>query len=74
MGLTGAEYLDPANIYTVKAPPGKLGVFVDTPYSGPAVVCVLKETYVLNGQVKMGDCLLDMDDEDVTFLSPVNIS
>ncbi|KAL7556928.1 hypothetical protein ACA910_006172 [Epithemia clementina (nom. ined.)] len=70
----GPEYRDPKHLYTVEAPPGKLGVIVDTPDSGPGVVFAVKETSVLVGKIQVGDRLLSVDDEDVTKLSPVHIS
>lgn len=69
----GPEY-SPENIFTIEAPPGKLGVVIDTPDAGPAIVHSLKENSVLVGLVRPGDRVLAVDDEDVTFLAPVNIS
>ena len=70
----GPDYADSRYIYTVQAPPGKLGVVVDTPDSGPAVVFTVKESSVLQGELQVGDRLLAVDEMDVTALSPVNIS
>lgn len=56
------------------APAGKLGVVIDTPDSGYPVVYNVKSQSVLIGQLRVGDKLVSIDDEDVTGLSAVMIS
>ena len=70
----GPEYVDKANWITVQAPPGKLGVVVDIPDFGPAVVFKIRDTSVLRGQVHLGDRLLAVNDLDVTTYSAMRIS
>ena len=70
----GPQYLDERNIYTIDAPPGKLGVVVDTPDEGPPVIFAIKESSPLQGKLQIRDRLLAVDHVDVTALSAVNTS
>jgi len=56
------------------APPGKLGVVIDTPDDGAPVVHAVKETSVVVDKVKVGDKLLAVDDEDVRTLTAIKVS
>ena len=60
--------------YEVVAPPGKLGVVIDTPSEGPPTVFAVKETSPLHGKVETGDHLMQVDDEDVSTFSAVKVS
>ena len=60
--------------YHVNAPPGKLGVVIDTPDNGPPVVHAVKDSSVLFDQIHVGDKLMKVDDEDVTTMTAVRVS
>ena len=70
----GAQYADENNIYSVEAPPGKLGVVVDTPDDGPPVIFAVKDTSSLRGKISVGDRLLAIDGENVASLSAASSS
>jgi len=53
---------------TVTAPPGKLGIVVDTAPEGP-VVHVVKESSPLVGKVFEGDIIIGIGDEDTRAMS-----
>lgn len=69
-----SKYTDESKIYTIEAPPGKLGVVVDTPDDGPPVVFDIKSTSPLLGLLNIGDRLLAVNDVDVTAMSAVHTS
>jgi len=56
------------------APPGKLGVVIDTPLSGIPMVHAIKDTSVLSGQVLIGDKLVSVDGTDTTQMSAIRVS
>ena len=56
------------------APPGKLGVVIDTPMNGFPMVHAIKETSVLSGRVRIGDKLVSVDGEDTTEMSAIKVS
>lgn len=56
------------------APPGKLGVVIDTPLSGIPIVHAIKDTSVLSGQVLIGDKLVSVDGTDTTQMSAIRVS
>jgi hypothetical protein len=58
----------------VIAPPGKLGVVIDTPMNGFPMVHAIKETSVLSDRVRIGDKLIAVDDEDTTEMSAIKVS
>lgn len=59
----------------VIAPPGKLGVIVDTPFEGgPPFVCEIKETSPLRGEIQLDDKIVAVDDEDMQRMSSINVS
>lgn len=58
----------------VKAPPGKLGIVIDTPSAGVPVVHAIKESSVLASNVRIGDKLISVDGEDTTTLSAIRVS
>ena len=58
----------------VVAPPGKLGVVIDTPLSGSPMVYAIKDTSVLANQVRIGDKLISVDGRDTTQLSAIKVS
>mmetsp|Transcript_12807 Transcript_12807/g.32271 ORF Transcript_12807/g.32271 Transcript_12807/m.32271 type:complete len:604 (-) Transcript_12807:181-1992(-) len=61
-------------ILHIFAPPGKLGVVIDTPDDGAPVVHAVKETSVVVNKVKVGDKLVAVDDEDVRTLTAIKVS
>lgn len=61
-------------ILHVFAPPGKLGVVIDTPDDGAPVVHAVKETSVVFDKVQVGDKLVAVDDEDVRTLTAIKVS
>ena len=61
-------------ILTIFAPPGKLGVVIDTPDDGAPLVHAVKDTSVVVDKVKVGDKLVAVDDEDVRTLSAIKVS
>lgn len=60
--------------FEVNAPPGKLGMVVDTPNGGVPVVRAIKPDSVLNGQVLIGDRLISVDFQDVTNMTALEVS
>lgn len=60
--------------FEVSVPPGKLGVVIDTPTEGPPTVYAVKNTSPLFGKLQVGDCLIQVDDEDVSSFSAVRVS
>lgn len=58
----------------VIAPPGKLGVVIDTPLNGIPVVHAIKDTSVLGELVRIGDKLVSVDGEDTTDMSAIKVS
>ncbi len=61
-------------ILHIFAPPGKLGVVIDTPDDGAPVVHAVKESSVVVNKVKVGDKLVAVDDEDVRTLTAIKVS
>ena len=60
--------------YTVVAPSGKLGLFLDNPKGDFPIVCAIKETSILNGKIEAGDLMLQVDEVDSFGLSPKLLS
>ena len=58
----------------VYAPPGKLGVVIDTPDDGFPVVHAVKNTSVIADQIAVGDKLVAVDDEDVRSMTAIRVS
>ncbi len=78
-GSFEAHYRTPGSnakeeILHVFAPPGKLGVVIDTPDDGAPLVHAVKETSVIYGRVQVGDKLVAVDDEDVRTMTAVKVS
>lgn len=70
----GRKYSDNRKIFTVQAPPGKLGLVVDTPDEGPPIIFKINDTSPLLGLVKLGDRVMAVDEVDVTAMSSVETS
>ena len=62
------EYID------VYCPPGKLGVVIDTPDNGAPVVHAVKDSSVVADQIKVGDKVVALDDEDVRSFTAIKVS
>jgi len=58
----------------VLAPPGKLGVVIDTPDDGAPVVHAIKDTSVIRDKLKVGDQLVAVDGEDVRQMTAIKVS
>lgn len=61
-------------ILHVFAPPGKLGVVIDTPDNGAPLVHAVKENSIIYGRVRVGDKLVAVDDEDCRTMTAVKVS
>jgi hypothetical protein len=61
-------------IIEVVAPSGKLGVVIDTPDDGAPVVHAVKDSSVIAHQIKVGDKLIAVDDQDVTAMTAIKVS
>jgi len=74
-----AHYQDPnASVKEVAlevwAPPGKLGVVIDTPNDGPPVVHAIKDSSPIADKLQVGDKLVAVDDENVTNMTAIKVS
>mmetsp|Transcript_10930 Transcript_10930/g.16894 ORF Transcript_10930/g.16894 Transcript_10930/m.16894 type:complete len:251 (-) Transcript_10930:275-1027(-) len=58
----------------VMAPPGKLGLLMDTPETGFPFVYGIKDWSPLHGHLKEGDIVVRLDDEDVRFCTAIELS
>jgi len=56
------------------APPGKLGVVIDSPEVGGPVVHAIKEGSVLANKLRVGDRLVAVDEDDVRTMSAIKVS
>jgi PDZ domain len=61
-------------VIVVEAPAGKLGVVIDTPDDGAPVVHAVKDTSVIADQIRVGDKLIKVDDEDVRSMTAIKVS
>mmetsp|Transcript_4035 Transcript_4035/g.8245 ORF Transcript_4035/g.8245 Transcript_4035/m.8245 type:complete len:239 (+) Transcript_4035:69-785(+) len=60
--------------FEVTAPPGKLGMVIDTPSGGVPVVHAIKEDSVMRARVRVGDRLISVDGDDVSFMTAMQVS
>jgi C-terminal processing protease CtpA/Prc len=58
----------------VWAPPGKLGVVIDTPNDGAPVVHAIKDSSVIADKLQVGDKLIAVDDENVEEMTAIKVS
>jgi C-terminal processing protease CtpA/Prc len=58
----------------INAPPGKLGVVIDTPDDGAPVVHAVKDSSVIADQIRVGDKLVAVDNEDVRSMTAIKVS
>lgn len=61
-------------IIHIFAPPGKLGVVIDTPDDGAPVVHAVKDSSVIADKITVGDKLVAVDDEDVRSMTAIKVS
>lgn len=60
-------------IINIIAPPGKLGLVIKDPFGIPMVYGI-HETSCLRGTVKIGDKIIALDGQDVSFLSSIALA
>jgi hypothetical protein len=58
----------------IMAPAGKLGVVIDTPNDGPPIVHAVKDSSPIENEIRVGDKLVAVDDEDVRRWSAIEVS
>jgi hypothetical protein len=58
----------------IYAPPGLLGVVIDTPGGGSPVVHAIKDTCPIRGEIYVGDRLVAVDDVDVRGMTAIDVS
>jgi hypothetical protein len=68
------QFMDTEDQFEVIAPAGKLGMVIDTPSGGVPVVHAIRDTSVLADQVRVGDRLISVDDEDTTCMTAMQVS
>jgi len=76
-GSFGDAYRDPnvrEELIDIYAPPGKLGVVIDTPDDGAPVVHAIKDSSVIADKLQVGDKLVAVDDEDVRTMTAIKVS
>ena len=61
-------------VLEIIAPPGKLGVVIDTPDNGAPVVHAIKDSSVIGNELQVGDQLIAVDDEDAQAMTAINVS
>merc|ERR1712008_224555 len=62
------------DVFDVIAPPGKLGVVIDTPNSGAPVIHSIKDDCPIAEQLLVGDHIIAVDDESVVAHTAVKLS
>jgi len=60
--------------FDVIAPPGKLGVVIDTPNSGAPVIHSIKDDCPIKEKLLVGDHIIAVDDENVMAMTAVKVS
>ena len=73
-GTASSEHQIREELIEIYAPAGKLGVVLDTPGDGPPTVHELRPNSVLKNELKVGDRVIAIDDEDVRRLSANKVS
>lgn len=72
--LDGGEAGRRPKPFEVRAPPGMLGMVIDTPNGGVPVVRAIKPDSILTGRVQIGDRLISVDHQDVTSMTALEVS
>lgn len=73
-GAMGATNNTKEVLIDIYAPPGKLGVVIDTPDDGAPVVHAIKDSSVIADKLQVGDKLVAVDDEDVRTMTAIKVS
>jgi hypothetical protein len=60
--------------FEVQAPPGMLGMVIDTPNGGVPVIRAIKADSVLYERVQVGDRLISVDHQNVTSMTALEVS
>lgn len=68
------QFAEPEERFNVIAPPGKLGMVIDTSHGGVPVVHAIKDTSVLADRVRVGDRLISVDGEDCAAMTSMQVS
>lgn len=68
------ETLAEEQVIEIFAPPGKLGVVIDTPETGAPLVHAIKDSSVIGGVLSVGDQLLMVDEVDVSRMTAMEVS
>jgi hypothetical protein len=61
-------------VIVIDAPPGKLGVVIDTPDDGAPIVHAVKDSSVIAHLIQVGDKLVAVDEVDVRSMSAIKVS
>jgi hypothetical protein len=61
-------------VLVIDAPPGKLGVVIDTPDDGAPVVHAVKDSSVIAHMIQVGDKLVAVDETDVRSMTAIKVS
>ena len=64
----------PKELLTIYAPPGKLGIVIDSPDDGAPVIHDVKDTSPIFEEVRRGDRLVAVDGEDARAMTAVKVS
>jgi C-terminal processing protease CtpA/Prc len=65
--------VETGNAYDVFAPPGPIGIVVDTTQAGP-IVHSLKKSSPMQGLINPGDLILALDDNDVRRMDAATLT
>ena len=68
-----AQYIG-EKVFEIAAPPGVLGLILETNRHGVPTVNAIKPSSALEDQVKVGDRLISVDDQDVTVMLASDVS
>jgi hypothetical protein len=71
---TGESESKSEELLVVYAPPGKLGLILDSPDPGPAMVYKCKAWSPIRDTVRNGDRIVAVDDVDVRVMHAVRVS
>lgn len=68
------QYIDDEERIEVRAPPGKLGMVIDTPNGGMPIVHAIRDNSTLVDKIRIGDKLISVDGEDTTNMTALRVS
>jgi hypothetical protein len=72
--LIQSPHLRRDEMLEIYAPPGLLGVVIDTPGGGSPVVHAIKDTCPIRKEIYVGDRLVAVDDVDVRGMTAIDVS